>query len=128
MSQFATADEVYGAIGAVFEEALAEPGLGDELAASGVVLLLEMTEPDSSITVDLPAKVVDCGPSDRQPNLRLKATADLAHHYWLGEVNVAVAIARGQIRVRGPVPTLIRLAGMVKPIFPRYRKRMGVEG
>ena len=29
--------------------------------------------------------------------------ADTAHRFWLGQVNVTVALARGQIKAKGPV-------------------------
>jgi hypothetical protein len=126
--QFATADEVHAAIGGMFAEALLDPVVGDQLAASGVVLRLELTEPTSTITVDMPARTVVVGDEPApKPTMSLKAKADVAHRYWLGEVNVGIAIARGQIRVRGPVPTLISLAGLAKPLFPRYRQRMQPE-
>ncbi len=124
MSVFSSDAEVYDCIGGMFAEALTAPGIGEELAASGVVLLLEMTEPDSSITIDMANRQVVNGPSDAvEPTMRLRATADVAHGYWMGDVNVGVAIARGRIRVRGAVPTLIKLAAIAKPLFPLYRER-----
>lgn len=128
MPIFASADEVYDAIGGMFRDALHEPGIGDELAASGVVLELRMTDPASIITIDMPNRAVHCGePADTgapEPSMTLRAAADTAHQYWMGELNVSVAIAKGKIRVRGPVPTLLRLAGLAKPLYPRYRQRM----
>ena len=125
MSTFATADEVYELIGGMFRDALAEPGIGDELAASGVVLELRLTDPESSITVDMPNRAVHCGPGydGHKPSMSLRASADTAHEYWLGQVNVGVAVAKGRIKVKGSVPTLLRLAGLAKPLFPRYRQR-----
>ena len=126
MSHFATDDEVYHAIGGMFAEAVVEPGIGDELAASGVVLLLELSDPTSQIAVDMPNRVVETGETDLTPTMRLRASADTAHQYWLGEVNVGIAVARGHIRVRGSVPALIKLAGLAKPLFGRYRERCGL--
>jgi len=128
MSVFATDTEVYEAIAAMFDEALTHPDIGPELAASGVILHLALSEPTTDIVIDMPGGVAHRGkPADVTPTMTLKAKADVAHEYWLGNVNVGVAIARGAIRVRGSVPTLVRLAGMAKPLFPLYRARVAPE-
>lgn len=128
MAQFASDDEVFEAIGGMFAEALEDAEIGPGLAESGVVLHLAMTDPRTDIVVDMPGKAVHHGvPEGLAPTMTLKTKADVAHEYWLGEVNVGVAVARGRIRVRGPVPTLVQLAGLAKPLFPRYRARMGLD-
>lgn len=126
MPTFTSADAVHDAIGGVFTEALAAEDVGDELAGSGVVLQLRLTGPDAVVTVDMPNRAVYRDESGPTPTMVLRTTADVAHEYWLGNVNVGVAVARGTIRVKGSVPTLVRLAGVVKPLFPLYRARMGV--
>lgn len=129
MAYFDSDADVYGKVGRMFEEAVADPEIGPALAASGVVLRIEMSEPASVVTADLPNRVVDMGPdSVLVPTMTIKGNADVVHRYWLGEVNVGVAIAKGQIRVRGSVPTLINLASAAKPLFPRYRALVAHDG
>lgn len=123
MSVFSNEQEVYDTIGAMFSDAVASDDVGTQLAESGVILLLELTEPEAVLTVDMPGRKVHCGATDVESTMRLRATSDVAHNFWMGNVNVGIAIARGQIRVRGPVPTLIKLATVAKPLFPLYRKR-----
>ena len=124
MAVFASASEVDDAIGGMFREALHTVPIGDDLAASGVVLQLRLRKPDVVLTIDMPNRAVYTGDDGPDPTMVLKADTDVAHEYWLGEVNVGVAITRGRIRVKGSVPTLIRLAGLLKPLFPIYRERM----
>ena len=54
--------------------------------------------------------------------------ADVAHRFWLGKVNVTIAIARGQIRTKGPVAKILKLVPLVKPVFPRYRAQLEAAG
>ena len=54
--------------------------------------------------------------------------ADVAHRFWLGKVNVTIAIARGQIKTRGPVAKILKLVPLVKPVFPRYRAQLEAAG
>ena len=37
-----------------------------------------------------------------EPEVTMSMAADTAHRFWLGQVNITVAIARGQIKAKGP--------------------------
>ena len=54
--------------------------------------------------------------------------ADTAHRFWLGKVNVTVALARGQMKAKGPVAKILKLVPLTKPIFPRYRAILEESG
>jgi hypothetical protein len=54
--------------------------------------------------------------------------ADTAHRFWLGKVNVTVALARGQMKAKGPVAKILKLVPLVKPVFPRYRAQLEAAG
>ena len=48
--------------------------------------------------------------------------ADTAHRFWLGKVNVTVALARGQMKAKGPVAKILKLVPLVEaglPALPR---------
>ena len=49
-------------------------------------------------------------------------SADTAHAFWLGKVNITVALARGTVKARGPVAKVLRLVPLVEPSFPRYEQ------
>jgi putative sterol carrier protein len=70
---------------------------------------------------DAPAQV-DCGSSGLEPEVLMTMEADTAHRFWLGKVNVTVALARGQMKAKGPVAKILKLVPLVKPVFPRYKK------
>ena len=44
--------------------------------------------------------------------------ADVAHRMWLGELNVAVALANGDVRARGPNAKILAVVPLVKPAQP----------
>ena len=54
--------------------------------------------------------------------------ADVAHRFWLGKVNVTIALARGQIKTKGPVAKVLSLAPLVKVVVPRYRAQLEAAG
>ena len=59
-----------------------------------------------------------------EPEVVMTMDADTAHRFWLGKVNVTVALARGQMKAKGPVAKILKLVPLVKPVFPRYRKML----
>jgi hypothetical protein len=58
----------------------------------------------------------------------MRMKADTAHRFWLGQVNVTMAIARGEIKAEGPVAKILRLVPLTKPVFPRYRALLESQG
>ena len=71
---------------------------------------------------------VDCGETTMEPEVVMSMEADTAHKFWLGKVNVTVALARGQMKAKGPVAKILKLVPLVKPVFPRYRKMLEEAG
>jgi hypothetical protein len=41
---------------------------------------------------------------------------------------VTVALARGQIKAKGPVAKILRLVPLTKPVFPRYKAQLEAAG
>jgi putative sterol carrier protein len=63
-----------------------------------------------------------------EPEVIMSMEADTAHRFWLGKVNVTVALARGQMKAKGPVAKILKLVPLVKPVFPRYRAQLEQAG
>jgi putative sterol carrier protein len=129
MGVFKDEDEVHAYLGGIFDVATKKEGLADKLAASGVVLRIHYTDPDSTITVDMPNKTVETGSgSAAEPNVELFMTADTGNKFWLGKVNLSVAMARGTVRAKGPVLKLLKLIPAAKELFPEYQKMLTENG
>ena len=58
----------------------------------------------------------------------MSMAADTAHRFWLGQVNITVALARGQIKAKGPVAKILKLVPLAKPVFPRYQAELEAQG
>jgi hypothetical protein len=123
--------DVYRFIGRLFQELIEDPDLGPRFHKSNTTVRYEMRDPESRITVDMRSDrpmQVDLGPSELDPEVVMSLEADTAHRFWLGKVNVTVALARGQIQAKGPVAKILRLVPLVKPVFPRYQKMLQDAG
>ena len=71
---------------------------------------------------------LNLGSTDLQPEIVMVMEADTAHKFWLGKVNVTMALARGQMKAKGPVAKVLKLVPLTKPIFPRYRQMLEEAG
>ena len=131
MAYFKDAQEVYDTIGRLFAELAQDEELAPKFREANTIVRYEYSEPDSAITVRLqegqPGEV-DFGDSDMEPEVTMTMDADTAHLFWLGRVNVTVALARGQIKASGPVAKILKLVPLTKPVFPRYVAQLEAQG
>jgi putative sterol carrier protein len=124
VAYFKDADEVYRYIGRLFEELAEDEELAPKFRKANTVVQYQYRDPESRITVKLMEGEdgqVDCGETNMEPEVVMTMDADTAHRFWLGKVNVTVALARGQMKAKGPVAKILKLVPLTKPIFPRYR-------
>jgi hypothetical protein len=131
LAYFKDAQEVYDTIGKLFVDIAADDELGPNFRKANTILQYDYREPDSTITLrlreDEPADV-DFGETEMEPDVVMSMEADTAHRFWLGKVNVTVALARGQIKAKGPVAKILKLVPLTKPIFPRYKAQLEEQG
>jgi len=128
---FKDADEVYQYIGKLFEQLADDEELAPQFRKANTIVQYQYREPESQITVKLidgEDGQVDCGPTSMEPEVVMTMEADTAHRFWLGKVNVTVALARGQMKAKGPVAKILKLVPLTKPIFPRYKQQLEEQG
>jgi hypothetical protein len=131
MACFKDAQEVYATIGALFESLSEEPELTKRFLVADTVIGFAMRRPQATITILLrqgEQPRVDLGPTTLEPELLLSMDADTAQRFWLGELNLTVALARGQIRADGPVANVLRVVPLLRPVFDRYRALLDEQG
>jgi hypothetical protein len=131
MPYFKDAEDVYRHLGRLFEDIIADDDLGARFKAADTVVQIRMRRPDSQLTfkaLEAEDLVVDFGITELQPEVVLAMDADTAHRFWLGKVNVTVALARGQISARGPVAKILKLVPLVAPVRERYASRLQDAG
>jgi putative sterol carrier protein len=131
VTYFKDADEVYAYIGKLFEDLAEDQELASKFSKANTIVQYQYREPQSQITVKLidgEDGQVDCGQTSMEPEVVMTMDADTAHRFWLGKVNVTVALARGQMKAKGPVAKILKLVPLVKPVFPRYRRILEESG
>jgi putative sterol carrier protein len=124
MPFFDSADEVYKYIGGVFRVAAEHPEVGPKMAAADITMQVYYSDPDSTVTIHFkePKLTVEDGGDDPNADVKLFMPADTADKYWRGEYNLAVGLAKGQVKAKGPVNKILKLVPLTKPLFPMYRE------
>jgi hypothetical protein len=124
LSTFADADDVYNRIGRVMQELASDPELAPVFREADTCVRFELHEPESAITIGsrggAPVRV-DFGDSRQDPEVVIEVGADVAHSYLLGELDMTVALARGQMTAEGPVNKILAVLPAFEPLLPRYR-------
>ena len=131
MPYFKDADEVYQHIGKLFQDLTTDDELSPKFRKANTIVQYQYRNPESQITVRMKEDEepqVDFGESSLDPEVVMTMEADTAHRFWLGKVNVTVALARGQMKAKGPVAKILKLVPLVKPVFPRYRQMLEEAG
>lgn len=126
MGIFKSAEDVYGSIGALFEEVKGND-IAERIAASNLVIQFKYSDPDSVITIDckndpeegahLKVLTGDC---ELDPDVTLTMKADLAHKFWFGKVNLLTALTTRKIVAKGPIPKILKLLPAIKPLYKMY--------
>ena len=121
-----------------FEEVLAgffrlmadTPEIADKLLASKLIIRFNYTDPDLSIVVDCSGDKIDVRPHDMDTKeiVDMKMSADIAHKFWFGKVNLTMALTRRQMIAKGPVPKILKLLPAIKPSYAMYPKYLDENG
>jgi putative sterol carrier protein len=120
-------EEVYQYIGKLFQDLADDEQLGPRFRKADTIVQYRYSNPDSQITVkmkDGEEGQVDFGETSLEPEIVMTMEADTAHRFWLGNVNVTMALAKGQMKAKGPVAKILKLVPLVKPVFPMYREML----
>lgn len=127
MPHFTDAQDVYAHLGRLWQEIASDEQLGARLQRVDAIFQYRLREPEAQLTVKaLAAEAVEValGETSLAPEVVLSMDADTAHRFWLGELNPSVALARGDIKTRGPAAKVLKLLPLAGPAISRYRAQI----
>ena len=122
MGYFSSPEEVDKYIGEMFRQADGHPKVGPKMRAANVVMRVVYTDPDCEMTVRFedPMQTIFVE-APGEPDITLAMPADIADRFWRGKYNLAVGLARSEVKAKGPVNKILKLVPLTKPLFPMYR-------
>lgn len=122
MGVYKTAEDLYKYMGQIFSLAFETEELAEKLKATGVAIRLNYTDPDSVMAIDFGRGVVECGDDVAMDvDVDLVMSADSAHQFWLGKLNVPLAFAKGTIKAKGSISKVLKLAPLMSPMHEKYK-------
>ena len=62
-----------------------------------------------------------------EPRVKMEMSSETANRYFQGRENVAIAIARRQIKAGGDVKAALAIIPITKPLFAQYREMIAVD-
>lgn len=129
MPSFSDVDELNRYIGGIFEEAFRDETVGPKLAATGMSLRMNFTEPDAAITIDLANRKILSGDDALvDADAVLNMSSETANGYWQGKVSLPLAMAKGKLTIGGSAAQLLKLAPIAKDLHPRYVSMLKADG
>ncbi|MEE8568971.1 MAG: hypothetical protein V3S81_10185 [Anaerolineales bacterium] len=119
MPIFESTEKMYEVLGTLFQVLADDPTVGPKYRASNIVIKFTISDPDGFIWLDKDAGVI-CGPADLKPTIEMTLSGDTCHQFWLQSISMPVAMAKGRIKAKGPLPKVLKLLPMLKPAYAAY--------
>ena len=127
MTVFDSTENLYHCLGGFFELMSNHPQTQGLLQTTELTVTFVFTDPEASITLAARSgeQSVHYGDYGESPDVQLSMSGDMAHRFWMGEVNVMSAILTRQIVAEGPLDKILELKPLIKAameIYPRHVK------
>jgi len=130
MGLFESSEKFEEVLGGFFRKVSDTPNVADKLLASNLIIRFTYSDPDVVIVVDCSGDKVDVRPGDTETKaeVEMSMSADIAHKFWFGKVNLMAALTRRQMVAKGPIPKILKLLPAIKPtyiLYPEYLEDNG---
>ena len=93
-----------------------------KMAEMGLIVKFVWRDPQLSLTLDFTQDPFRVYANDEtiNPTATFTLTADNGHKFWHGQINLAKALTTKTIVARGPIPKILKLLPVIKPLYTRY--------
>jgi putative sterol carrier protein len=112
MAHFESDAEVYDQLGGILNNLVYNSARREQLRQADAVVQFAFREPDATVTLDVRANKrprVDLGETKLRADVVLSMDADTGRALLTGELSPTIALARGDVRTKGPVAKVLRV-------------------
>lgn len=121
MAVFENTAKMYEVLGTLFNTLLKDPTAGPKFLESDIVIKFDIFDPNGAIWLSKEnGGEVICGSANLKPTIEMTLSGDSCHKFWLQELSMPVALAKGHIKAKGPMPKVIKLLPLLKPAYEAY--------
>ena len=124
MPVFESANNLYNCFSGLFELMRRHPQTQGFLETVDLTVRFVYTDPEATITLVAAdgQQSIYCGECDKFPDVQLVMTGDVAHRFWMGNLNVMSAISTRQIVPIGSLANILTLKTLHKAAIELYPK------
>ncbi|OHD66989.1 MAG: hypothetical protein A2176_16070 [Spirochaetes bacterium RBG_13_51_14] len=121
MAVFESTDKMYNVLGTLFKKLVGDPSVGPKFIEADIIIKFIIDNPAGEIwlTPNNNGEVI-CGSASLAPTIEMALSGDTCHKFWLQEVSMPVALAKGLIKAKGPLPKALKLLPLLKPAYEAY--------
>ncbi|MCB2186560.1 MAG: SCP2 sterol-binding domain-containing protein [Deltaproteobacteria bacterium] len=120
MPIFESTEKMYETLGDLFRTLLADPVAGPKFREADLVIRFVIDSPNGEIWLTRENEVI-CGvPEDMKATVTMTLSGDTCHKFWLKQITMPVALAKGKIKAKGPMPKVLKLLPILKPAYEAY--------
>ncbi|MBO0727694.1 MAG: hypothetical protein J2P57_00460 [Acidimicrobiaceae bacterium] len=106
--------------------------IGPRFTKANTSFRIRHHEPDGVFLLDAIGEPIEIFYADdaekRDAEVELGMSGDDGHKFWLGELNLPIALARKQVKVTGGVSKLMGLVPALQPAYHAYREHLATLG
>ncbi len=131
MAVFKDSEELKNVLVGFFNKIASDEAIALNFVKSKLIIRFNYREPDLSLTLDMSSGkdlVITVNDKEKVPEVDMDMKADIAHKFWLGKLNLTMAITRRQMVVHGPVPKILAFLPALKPTYQIYKDYLKETG
>lgn len=123
MSVFESKEKMVEVLGGLFDILLSDPDAGPKFAGSNITIKFSISDPNAQLYItpgDGIKGEVLWEAKDIKPDVEMTLSGDTCHKFWLKQIGMPIALAKGLIKAKGPMPKVLKLLPILKPAFAAY--------
>lgn len=123
MSVFESKEKMVEVLGGLFDILLSDPEAGPKFAGSNITIKFNISDPNAQLYItpgDGIKGEVLWEANDIKPDVEMTLSGDTCHKFWLKQIGMPIALAKGLIKAKGPMPKVLKLLPILKPAFAAY--------
>lgn len=123
MAVFESKQKMQTVLGGLFENLLADPEFAPKFVKSDITIKFNISDPNAELWVtpgDGTTGEVLWGNNDHKATVEMTLSGDTCHKFWLKQIAMPIALAKGLIKAKGPMPKILKLLPLLKPAYAAY--------
>jgi len=123
MPVFESKEKMQTVLGGLFEKLLSDPEFGPKFTKAEITIKFNISDPNAELWVtpgDGTTGEVIWGSNGNKATVEMTLSGDTCHKFWLKEIAMPIALAKGLIKAKGPMPKILKLLPLLKPAYEAY--------